>query len=174
MPSFRASCLRNKCGSLQLAPKHINQIEYFAHVFGSALIPADHTSRERIDDDEIRHEVLALQSGKRGFCCTPPSAMAKCANENPAQGMGFGRRLSGVPKFLGDLGLGGRRYARGRLRGYAVHWHATSKGCFLTFRQPSAMQRARPCDASTLQRGPAQHTRQRPRGGTRRCRPPHP
>jgi len=28
-------------------------------------------------------------------------------NENPAQGMGFGRRLSGVPKSLGGtLGLG--------------------------------------------------------------------
>jgi len=29
------------------------------------------------------------------------------AHENPAQGMGFGRRLSGVPKSLGGtLGLG--------------------------------------------------------------------
>src|SRR5262245_25548247 len=33
--------------------------------------------------------------------------MGKCANENPAQGMGFGRRLSGVPKSLGGtLGWG--------------------------------------------------------------------
>ena len=44
-------------------------------------------------------------------------------------------RGSEIPR--GDLGLGSRRYARGRLRGYAVDRHAA------TFRQPSAMQRAR-------------------------------
>jgi hypothetical protein len=50
-------------------------------------------------------------------------------------------RGSEIPQ--GTLGWGYRRYARGRLRGYAVHRHAASKGCLLTFCQPLAMQRVR-------------------------------
>jgi hypothetical protein len=50
-------------------------------------------------------------------------------------------RGSEIPQ--GTLGWGYRRYARGRLRGYAVHRHTASKGCLLTFRQPLAMQRVR-------------------------------
>jgi hypothetical protein len=45
-------------------------------------------------------------------------------------------RGSEIPR--GTLGWGCRRYARGRLRGYAVHRHAASKGFAVTFRQPSA------------------------------------
>src|SRR5262249_45005778 len=58
-------------------------------------------------------------------------------NENPAQGMGIRaptERGSEIPQ--GTLGWG-------RLRGYAVHRHAASKGCLLTFRQALAMQRVR-------------------------------
>jgi hypothetical protein len=66
------------------------------------------------------------------------------ATRTPPRAWGFGRRLSGVPKSLGGPWVGGcRRYARGRLERYALHRHAASKGCLLTFRQPSAMQRAR-------------------------------
>jgi len=44
-------------------------------------------------------------------------------------------RGSEIPR--GDLGVGEcRRYARGRLRWYALHRRAASKGCLLTFRQP--------------------------------------
>jgi len=35
------------------------------------------------------------------------SAGYQRANENPAQGMGFGRRLSGVPKSLGGTFIAG-------------------------------------------------------------------
>jgi hypothetical protein len=47
-------------------------------------------------------------------------------------------RGSEIPR--GDLGVGEcRRYARGRLQWYALHRHAASKGCLLTFRQPLAI-----------------------------------
>jgi hypothetical protein len=63
------------------------------------------------------------------------------AHENPAQGMGIRaptERGSEIPR--GDLGVGEcRRYARGRLQWYALHRHAASKGCLLTFRQPLAI-----------------------------------
>jgi len=50
----------------------------------------------------------------------------------PPRAWGFGRRLSGVPKSLEGPWAGGcRRYARGRLQGYALHRHAASKGCVL-------------------------------------------
>jgi len=90
-------------------------------------------------------------------------------NENPAQGMGFGRRLSGVPKSLGGtLGWGVGGTPEGVYEGMPLTGTP----------QPSANHRR--CnvrasgDASTLHRGPAQHTRPRPRGGTPRCRPTHP
>jgi hypothetical protein len=51
-------------------------------------------------------------------------------------------RGSEIPR--GDLGVGEcRRYARGRLQGYALHRHAASKGCLLTFRQPIGDQGTR-------------------------------
>jgi len=91
-------------------------------------------------------------------------------NENPAQGMGFGRRLSGVPKSLGGtLGWGCRRHARGRLRGYAVHRHAASKGCLLTFRQPLTMQRVRLGRRTDVATWGIPHTRHL--ADARRCRP---
>jgi hypothetical protein len=47
-------------------------------------------------------------------------------------------RGSEIPR--GDLGVGEcRRYARGRLRWYALHRHAARKGCLSTFRQPLAI-----------------------------------
>jgi hypothetical protein len=61
-----------------------------------------------------------------------PGRLAGCPrapNKNPAQGMGIRaptERGSEIPR--GTLGWGCRRYARGRLRGYAVHRHAASKG----------------------------------------------
>jgi len=78
-------------------------------------------------------------------------------NENPAQGMGFGRRLSGVPKSLGGtLGWGVGGTPEGVYEGMPLTGTP----------QPSANHRR--CnvrasgDASTLHRGPAQHTRPRP------------
>jgi hypothetical protein len=71
----------------------------------------------------------------------------------PPRAWGFGRRLSGVPP-RGDLGVGEcMRYARGRSQWYALHRHAASKGCLLTFRQPLAINVRASGDASTLQRG---------------------
>src|SRR5262249_28610495 len=58
-------------------------------------------------------------------------------NENPAQGMGIRAPTErGSEIAQGTVGWG-------RLRGYAVHRHAASKGCLLTFRQALAMQRVR-------------------------------
>jgi hypothetical protein len=75
------------------------------------------------------------------------------STRTPPRAWGFGRRLSGVPKSLEGPWVGGcRRYARGRLQGYAVHRHAASKGFAVTFRQPSAGNVRASGAASTLQR----------------------
>src|SRR5258708_30061522 len=89
-----------------------------------------------------RHRLPPRGSGGAG--CVPSGrslggALPRLsAHENAAQGMGIRaptERGSEIPR--GDLGVGEcRRYARGRLRWYALHRRAASKGCLLTFRQP--------------------------------------
>jgi hypothetical protein len=98
-------------------------------------------------------KAVASQHGAKRPSGPSLAGRLRAPNKNPAQGMGIRaptERGSEIPQ--GTLGWGYRRYARGRLRGYAVHRHAASKGFAVTFRQPSAGNVRASGAASTLQR----------------------